>query len=124
MEKLDFLKFEPVEPGKTNRFIIRSIGDVIIPEILFRNYKFYNDGDDLIFTTEFCETVDYVFNPKYFFSITGFKIDYLDPTGIIYKSIIFDVKGSNFEKIGDYREDTITTNKLKFIVNKEKIILV
>ena len=111
-----------VEPAKTNRFIIKIKG-ADIPEYLFKSYKIYNEGEVLILTTEFYETVEYTFNPSDFFNIIGIEILYLDPVGTIYNSISFDVKGSNFKKTGSYSEDEITKNKLRFVIDKKTIKL-
>lgn len=110
----------PIEPAKTNRYIINLVG-IDIPNYLFRKYKLHNEGDELIFTTEFYETVQYTFNPSDFFNITGVEVSYLDPTGAEHNSISFNVKGSNYIKKGDYSDDSITTNKLRFIVDKKTI---
>ena len=117
MEKYSIENWQLVEPAKTNRFIIKTKG-VDIPEYLFKNYKIYNEGEELILTTEFYETVQYTFNPSEFFNIIGVEILYLDPVGIIYNSISFDVKGSNFKKTGSYSEDDLVKNKLIFVIDK------
>ncbi len=118
----DIFKFEPIEPLIENRYIINVIG-VYVPQFLFRKYKIYNEGDDLIFTTEFYETVNYIFNPKDFFDITGVKIDYLSPIGEIISSLEFKIKGSNFEKEQSYSNSELQTNKFKFIIDKESMML-
>lgn len=115
-------KFEPVEPLKENRFIINIIG-TDIPEYLFREYRIYNEGDDLIFTTSFYETINFSFNPKEFFNITSVKIDYLDPIGEIVNSLMFNVQGLNFERTQSYLGDNLQTNQLRFIVKKETMNL-
>ena len=122
MEKYSIENWQLVEPAKTNRFIIKIKG-ADIPEYLFKNYKIYNEGDEVILTTEFYETVQYTFNPSDFFNIIGIEILYLDPVGTIYNSISFDVKGSNFKKTGSYSEDEITKNKLRFVIDKKTIKL-
>ena len=70
MEKYSIENWRLVEPAKTNRFIIKIKG-ADIPEYLFKNYKIYNEGEELILTTEFYETVEYTFNPSDFFNIIG-----------------------------------------------------
>lgn len=116
----NLLNFKPVEPLKSNRFLIRLQG-VDIPEYLFRNYKLYNEGDDLIFTTSFYETVNYVFNPKDFFNIISVNIEYLSPVGDVVNGLTFDVKGSNFKRKQSYFNDDLQITKLRFIVNVDTI---
>jgi hypothetical protein len=119
----DLLKFEPVEPLIENRYLINIIG-AYIPQFLFRKYKIYNEGEELIFSTEFYETVNFSFNPKDFFDITDVKIDYLSPIGDVINSLVFKIKGSNFEKEQSYSGVDLQTNKLKFIIDKETMNLV
>jgi hypothetical protein len=114
--------FKPVEPLKENRFIINVLG-ANIPCYLFTKYKIFNEGDNLIFTTQFYETVNFSFNPKDFFDITGVKIDYLDPIGNVVNSLFFNVKGSNFERKQSYKNDGLQINKLRFIVDKNTMHL-
>lgn len=116
------MKFYQQEPAKENRFIVKLI-NVDIPEYLFRKYEIFNEGDELIFTTEFWESVVYTFNPSDFFKITSVDLSYLDPTGTEHNGLTFDVKGSNFNKVGSYASDEITTIKLRFIVDKNTIKL-
>jgi len=118
----DIFKFEPIEPLIENRYIINIVG-TYIPQFLFSKYKIYNEGEELIFTTEFYETVNFTFNPKDFFEITGVKIDYLSPIGEVVSSLEFKIKGSNFEKEQSYSNSELQTNKLKFIMDKESIQL-
>ena len=118
----DLSKFKFVEPLKENRFIINITG-TNIPNYLFRKFEIYNEGDELIFTTSFYETVEFSFNPKEFFNITGVVIDYLDPVGDIVNSLMFNVKGSNFQRKQSYSNDELQTNELKFIVEKETMNL-
>jgi len=112
----------PFEPAMVNRFLIKIIGTGM-PEYLFRDYKLYNDGDDLILKINFMETLNYTFNPMEFFKITDVEIDYLDPTGVKYNGLSFSVKGANYKKIGSYSKDGFTITKLKFIVDKNTIKL-
>jgi len=120
------LIIESIEPLLTHRFMISSVG-VEIPSKLFRRYKLYNEGENLIFTTAFMETISppFIFNPKDFFNITGFIIEYLDPTGVAIKTLAFDVKGSNFEKECDYADDgKLSEYDMRFIVNVDSLKLV
>jgi hypothetical protein len=114
--------FKPIEPLKENRYIINIIG-TNIPVYLFTKYKIFNEGDNIIFTTQFYETVNFSFNPKDFFDITGVKIDYLDPIGNVVNSLFFNVKGSNFERKQSYKNDGLQINKLRFIVDKNTMHL-
>lgn len=112
------------EPLQTHRFLISSIG-VEIPSPLFRKYKLFNEGDELIFTTKFMETIQFVFDPNDFFNITGFKIEFLDPVGITVKTMVFDVKGSNFVKKDNYADNgKLSGYDMRFIVNKNSLKLV
>lgn len=108
--------FKPVEPLKSNRFLIKIEG-VDIPEYLFRGYKLFNEGDEMIFTTSFYETVNYSFNPKDFFNIISVNIEYLDPVGSVVNGLKFDVKGSNFKRKQSYAKDDLQINKLRFVVD-------
>lgn len=110
------------EPSKSNRFLIHFED---LPEIhswLFRSYKIYNDGDILYFETEFYEILNYMFNPKDFFKITKVKIDNLDPTGVSFGNMSFEIKGSNYERTCDYGNDGLLINKFKFIIDTPTII--
>jgi hypothetical protein len=109
-----------MEPLKNNRFII-TFPNVDIHPYLFRNYEMFNEGENLIFTTEFLETITYTFNPKDFFKITDVKIEYLDPVGEVVGGMTFKVKGSNFNKKGDYSDDNLQLNTLRFVVDIDSI---
>lgn len=113
--------FEPVEPLKENRFLINIIGTEI-PSYLFRNYKMYNEGEELIFETSFFETVNFTFNPSDFFNITGVVLDFLDPTGAVCGGLVFDVKGSNFMRKQKYSNDDLQITKLRFVVEKKTLV--
>lgn len=116
------LKYAPVEPLLEARFLITPIG-VDIPSYLFTKYKIFNEGDNLIFTTEFYEHVNYSFNPVDIFKITGFKIDFLSPVGDVVNSLIFDVNGVNYEREQSYKNDDLQINKLRLVVNKNTMML-
>ena len=125
MEDKKFI-MDAIEPLLTHRFLISSVG-VEIPSNLFRKYKLFNEGENLIFTTTFIETINptFIFNPKDFFNITGFIVEYLDPTGVAIKTLAFDVKGSNFEKECDYADDgKLSGYDMRFIVNIDSLKLV
>lgn len=116
----DFKEFRQIEPLKNNRFLI-TFEDVNVPQYFFRNYEMYNEGEEMIFITEFLESVTYTFNPKDFFKINRVKLEYLDPVGDIVGGMIFKVKGSNFSKKGDYADDSIQTTQLRFVVDIDSI---
>ena len=111
-----------IEPLRENRFLINLIGSEV-PQYLFKKYKIFNIGDDLIFTTEFYETVDFCFNPKEFFNITEIKIDYINPIGDVINSLMFNVVGSNFKINQSYKNDNLQTNKLRFVIDKKTMNL-
>lgn len=116
----DFKNFPLIEPLKNNRFLI-NLKEVDIPVHYFRNYEIFNEGEQIIFVTEFLESVGYIFNPKDFFKIENVTIEYLDPVGNPVEGINFKVKGSNFTKKGDYADDSIQKIQLRFIVDTESI---
>jgi hypothetical protein len=116
----DFKKFQYIEPLKNNRFLI-TFKDVNVPQYFFRNYEMYNEGEEMVFTTEFLESVVYTFNPRDFFKINSVKLEYLDPIGDIVGGLMFNVKGSNFSKKGDYADDSIQTTQLRFVVDIDSI---
>lgn len=118
---METTQFEQFEPLKTNRWLIEFEGMNIKP-YLFRKYKIYNEGENMIFTTEFLETVLDTINPKEFFNIVGVKIQYLDPTGAVVNGLQFDIKGMNFEQKMSYGKDKFKTTKLKFIINSDTIL--
>jgi hypothetical protein len=112
--------FEPVEPLKSNRWLIRTEGMDIEP-FLFRKYKLFNEGEDIIFTTEFYETVAQSYNPKDLLNIVGFSIEYLDPIGTNVSELKFDVKGINFKRKDSYSKDDLMITKLRVVVNKDSM---
>jgi hypothetical protein len=118
---METTQFEQFEPLKTNRWLIEFEGMNIVP-YLFRKYKIYNEGEKIIFTTEFLETVLDTINPKEFFNIVGVKIQYLDSTGAVVNGLQFDIKGMNFEQKMSYGKDKFKTTKLKFIINSDTIL--
>jgi hypothetical protein len=115
-------EFKLVEPLKSNRWLIRTEGMEIEP-YLFRKYKIFNEGEDIIFKTEFYETVVQTYNPKDILNIVGVTIEYLDPTGIAVQKIKFDVKGINFEIKQSYGKDKLQITKLRFVIDKNTLHL-
>jgi len=125
MKQNKIIEFKPFEPLKTNRFIIRFLGNenINIPEYLFRGFKMENVGEDIILKIKMYETTDYAFNPKDLKSITDVKIEFLDPVGTIVHSMILPIKGSNFKKSASYKKYSLLMNKFRFVVDMNKIIM-
>jgi hypothetical protein len=119
----ELTKFTPVEPLKSNRFIIKFNKEVTVPEYLFRNFKIYNEGEKLIFKTKMYQTVNYSFNPADLFKITDVKIEYLDPVGEVVNGLSFDVQGSNLSYKNDYSDDNLSMIDFQFVVNPETMTL-
>jgi len=119
----ELTKFTPVEPLKSNRFIIKFNKEVTVPEYLFRNFKIYNEGEKLIFKTKMYQTVNYSFNPADLFKITDVKIEYLDPVGEVVNGLSFDIQGSNLSYKNDYSDDNLSMIDFQFVVNPETMTL-
>ena len=115
-----FEDFKMIEPLKKNRFLIH-FENVDIPYTSFRDFEFYNQGEDIIFETSIWETVHYTFNPLDVFKILGVKIEYLSPIGDVVGGLSFDVKASNFEKNGSYSSDEIMSVKFKFVIENSTL---
>jgi hypothetical protein len=96
-------KFPLLEPLKCNRWLIRFEGLDIEP-YLFRKYKMYNEGDEIIFLTEYLETIQNTYNPKDLLNIVAVTIEYLDPTGVVVQKLKFDVKVLNFKIKQSYKK--------------------
>jgi hypothetical protein len=120
----ELTKFTPVEPLKSNRFIIKFNKEVTVPEYLFRNFKIYNEGEKLIFKTKMYQTVNYSFNPADLFKITDVKIEYLDPVGEVVNGLSFDIQGSNLSYKNDYSDDNLSMIDFQFVINPETISLI
>ena len=120
----ELTKFTPVEPLKSNRFIIKFNKEVTVPEYLFRSFKIYNEGDKLIFKTKMYQTVNYSFNPVDLFKITAVKIEYLDPVGEVVNGLSFDIQGSNLSYKNDYSDDNLSMIDFQFVINPETINLI
>ena len=116
-------KFPLLEPLKCNRWLIRFEGLDIEP-YLFRKYKMYNEGDEIIFLTEYLETIQNTYNPKDLLNIVAVTIEYLDPTGVVVQKLKFDVKGLNFKIKQSYKKDKFQITKLRFVVNTDTLHLV
>jgi len=120
----ELTKFTPVEPLKSNRFIIKFNKEVTVPEYLFRSFKIYNEGEKLIFKTKMYQTVNYSFNPVDLFKITAVKIEYLDPVGEVVNGLSFDIQGSNLSYKNDYSDDNLSMIDFQFVINPETINLI
>jgi hypothetical protein len=120
----ELTKFTPVEPLKSNRFIIKFNKEVTVPEYLFRSFKIYNEGDKLIFKTKMYQTVNYSFNPADLFKITSVTIEYLDPIGEVVNGLNFDVQGSNLSFKNDYLEDNLSIIDFQFVINPDTMKLI
>ena len=114
MEKLK--QFVPVEPLMENRWIIKT-HPININPYLFRKYKMYNEGETIIFKTEFFETVMDTYNPKELLEITDITLEYLDPTGVVVGGLKMIVKGINFERKHSYSENDLMITKLRVIID-------
>lgn len=101
-----------IEPSRTNRFLINLSGTEI-PNYLFRKYNLFYDEGNFYLELEFYETVNFIFDVNNFFNIREVNIQYLDPTGVSFGFMNLEVLDYiEFEKIGDYSLDTLTTNSL------------
>lgn len=115
---------EMIEPLMSNRFIIKFNEEVSIPEYLFRSFKFYNEGDTLIFKTQMYQTVLYSFNPADLFKMTSVTINYLSPVGDVVNGLTFNLKGSNLLYKNDYTNDGLSIIKFQFVVDVDSIKLI
>ena len=109
-------QFIPVEPLLENRWIIKT-HPININPYLFRKYKMYNEGESVIFKTEFFETVMDTYNPKELLEITDITLEYLDPTGVVVGGLKMIVKGINFERKHSYSENDLMITKLRVIID-------
>lgn len=116
-------QFIPVEPLLENRWIIKT-HPININPYLFRKYKMYNEGESVIFKTEFFETVMDTYNPKELLEITDITLEYLDPTGVVVGGLKMIVKGINFERKHSYSGDDLMITKLRVIIGETDLLLV
>lgn len=112
--------FTGIEPLKENRFLI-TLHESSIPSYLFRNYKLYNEGETMIFETEFMESVMYCFNPKDLFNISSVTLSYLDATGEPINGLYFMVSGSNLMREQSYENDALQITSLRFTIDVDSI---
>lgn len=110
-------QFEPFEPIRDGRFILKIIG-YNIPEWLVRSYRFYNDGDKLMMEVKIIEAQIFVIDPTKLFDIEGIHLTFLDPTGVEYMKHTFAIKGMNFEHISDYSINDLSSYQFVFEVDK------
>ena len=81
------------------------------------------ENNVLYFETEIRETLNYILNPATDFeNMTRFRIQNLDPTGVVVGSICFTAKINQYERICDYSDSDLLTNKLKFVIDKDTYI--
>jgi len=111
-----------IEPLNSNRWVIKFQGMDISP-YLFRKYKIYNEGEEIIFTTEFFESVQWSYNIKDIFNIESVIIEYLSPVGDVVNGIKFIPKGINFERKHSYSDDGLMITKLRFIIDTNTLSL-
>lgn len=112
-------RFEPIEPLKSNRWIIKT-SPLVITDFLFREYKMYNEGEEIILETSFFETILETYNPKDLMNITDLKIEYLSPIGEVVGGFNITIKGVNFEKNHSYSDDSLLTTNLRFVIRDIK----
>jgi hypothetical protein len=105
------------EPLRNNRFVIKFIG-IDIPEFLFRSYKIFNNGSEIIFTAKINEIINYTLNPQDLFKLTDVIVEYLDPTGVVVNGLKFEVKGINFKQVLDYSDDDLKFTLVRIVVKE------
>lgn len=110
-------EFKPIEPLKSNRWVIKT-SPTVITDFLFREYKMFNEGENIILETSFFETILGVYNPKDLMNITDITIEYLDPIGEVVGGLTMTVKGINFEKHHSYSDDNLLITNLRFVIDK------
>ena len=116
------IEFRPIEPLMENRWIIKT-HPININPYLFRKYKMYNEGEIIVFKTEFFETVMDTYNPKELLEITDITLEYLDPTGVVVGGLKMIVKGINFERKHSYSGDYLMITKLRVIIGETDLLL-
>ena len=115
--------FEPIEPLKSNRWVIKT-NPTVITDFLFREYKMFNEGEEIILETSFFETILQTYNPKDLMNITDLKIEYLSPVGDVVGGFDITVKGVNFEKHHSYANDDLLITNLRFVIGDIKPLFV
>ena len=111
------IKFEPMEPLKSNRWILRT-HPLNINYHLFNEYKLYYDGNEMVLKTQFMESVDKSYNPQDLLEITDVTIEYLNPVGKTVSGLKMIIDSVNFVRKDSYKKDKIMKTKLKFGVSQ------
>lgn len=111
------IKFEPMEPLKSNRWILRT-HPLNINYHLFNEYKLYYDGNQIVLKTWFMESVDKSYNPQDLLEITDLTIEYLNPEGKTVSGLKMIIDSVNFVRKDSYKKDKIMKTKLKFVVSQ------
>lgn len=111
------IKFEPMEPLKSNRWILRT-HPLNINYHLFNEYKLYYDGNEMVLKTWFMESVDKSYNPQDLLEITDVTIEYLNPVGKTVSGLKMIIDSVNFVRKDSYKKDKIMKTKLKFVVSQ------
>lgn len=115
------MKFENFEPLMENRWIINTHPISIIP-YFFRKYKMYNEGELIIFETEFLETVETTYNPKELLNITDITLEYLDPIGSRTGGLKMKVNGVNFTRKHSYSGNDLMITKLRIVIDEINLL--
>lgn len=110
-------EFRAYEPLRANRWIIETSPTEITP-YLFRKYRMFNEGDKIVFKTEFLETVDETYNPLDLMDITDITLKYLDPVGETVGGFKMIVGGLNFDKKHSYSSDDLLITKMRFVIEQ------
>lgn len=110
-------EFKMYEPLKANRWIIETYPTVINP-YLFRKYRMFNEGDKILFKTQFLETVEESFNPTDLLEITDITLKYLNPVGDVVGGFKMVVGGLNFDKKHSYSDDDLLITKMRFVIEQ------
>ena len=115
--------FEPIEPLRSNRWVIRT-SPTVITDFLFREYKMYNEGEEIILEASFFESIIETYNPKDLMNITDLKIEYFNPVGDVVGGFDITVKGVNFEKHHSYTNDDLLITNLRFVIRDIKPLFI
>ena len=112
---IKLIDFKIYEPLKENRWIIETYPTQINP-CLFRKYRMFNEGEKIIFKTEFVETIEETYNPKELLEITDIDLKYLSPVGDVVGGYKLVVGGLNFDKKHSYSNDDLLITKMRFVI--------
>lgn len=115
--QVNFRNIVQFEPMRTNRFIVHTMGLEIPPPQIYRYELSMSEGEYMIDLSIY-DFINFTLNPNLISQITGFVIEYLDPTGIVVNTLVLSVINCmEFSKSGDYENEDITSNEIKFRVN-------